>query len=152
MSEVKDNTIQEVMGYFGNIWVKSHILSKTGDSNGEGHSHHFDHVTLLIKGSVQVEVEGGPPKEFHAPTFIVIKKEKKHKFTALEDDTVFYCVFALRDIDGEPIDELVDEVNTPYYSGLVGEVGKVSTVAPEGETAEKLAWLKGKTITEVLGS
>lgn len=152
MSEVKDNTIQEVMGYFGNIWVKSHILPKVGDTNGEGHSHHFDHVTLLIKGSVKVEVEGGPPKEFHAPTFIVIKKEKKHKFTALENDSIFYCVFALRDIDGEPIDELVDEVNTPYYSGLVGEVGKVLKVAPEGETAEKLAWLKGKTITEVLGS
>jgi hypothetical protein len=146
MEKLKDNTIQEVMGYFGNIWVKSHILSKTGDSNGEGHFHHFDHVTLLIKGSVKVEVEGGPPKEFQAPTFITIKKEKKHKITALEDDTVFYCVFALRDIDGQPIDELVDERNTPYYSGLLG----TTPLTPPEKIEEDMEWLKGKTIKTVL--
>ena len=27
-----------------------------------------------------------------------------HKFTALEDNTVWYCVFALRDLDGEVTD------------------------------------------------
>jgi hypothetical protein len=96
------------LGYFGNIWVRQNLLEKTGDTNGGGHKHKFDHVSLLSQGKVLVEIEGHEPKEFTAPTFIVIRKEHNHKFTALTDDTIFYCVFALRDLDGEPIDELFD--------------------------------------------
>jgi hypothetical protein len=101
------------MGYFGNIWVRQHWLAKKGDDNGGGHTHHFDHVTLLAKGSVRVEVEGCEPKVFTAPTFIVIKKEHKHIFTALEDETLYYCVFALRDVDGNVTDFYSGD-NSPY--------------------------------------
>jgi hypothetical protein len=103
------------MGYFGNIWVRQNWLAQKGDDNGGGHTHHFDHVTLLAKGSVRVEVEGFEPKAFTAPTFIVIKKEHKHKFTALEDGTLYYCVFALRDVDGHVTDFYSGD-NNPYNS------------------------------------
>ena len=147
--QLKDDTIQEVMGYFGNIWVKSHILKNKGDTNGGGHKHHFDHVTLLIRGSVEVQIPDCPSKIFTAPTFIVIKKDNEHKFTALEDDTIFYCVFALRDIDGQVIDgDIIDEKNTPYYSGLLG---LTELTPPEDDVERDMEWLKGKTITEVLG-
>ena len=158
-----DLTKQEILGYFGNIWVKSHTLQKAGDTNGGGHIHHFDHVTLLVKGSVRVEVGSNPPKDFHAPTFIVIRRDKKHRFTALEDDTIYYCVFALRDIDGQPIGDIVDPRTmpnyTPYYSGIVGTpVGDVplpsdvpSLTPPENVDEIDLEWLKGHTIVEVLG-
>jgi hypothetical protein len=106
-------TIVKELGYFGNIWVRSHYLLKKGDNNGGGHKHHFDHVTLLAKGSVEVEIEGYEPKTFKGPTFIVIKKEHKHKFTALEDDTIYYCVFALRDVDGE-VTDIYSGDNSPY--------------------------------------
>lgn len=96
------------LGYFGNIWVRQNLLENIGDSNDGGHAHKFDHVSLLTHGKVQVEIEGHAPKEFTAPTFIVIRKEHHHKFTALEPNTVWYCIFALRDLDGEPIDELFD--------------------------------------------
>lgn len=99
------------MGYYGNIWVRSHYFKKVGDTNGGGHKHNFDHVTLLVNGSVLVEVEGYEPKEFHAPTFITIDKDHSHKFTALTDDVVYYCVFALRDIDGN-IGDIVSPNNT----------------------------------------
>ena len=101
------------MGYFGNIWVRSHYFHKAGDTNGPAHRHHFDHVTLLAVGSVLCEVEGNTPKEFHAPTFIVIDKDKKHKFTALTDGVVYYCVFALRDENGELTDMYTGD-NSPY--------------------------------------
>ena len=100
------------MGYFGNVWVRSHFFTKAGDTNGGGHKHHFDHVTLLAVGSVLVEMEGHEPKEFHAPTFIVIDKDHKHKLTALTDGVVYYCVFAVRDIDGE-VSDLYSEDNSP---------------------------------------
>lgn len=95
------------LGYFGNIWVRQNLIKYAGVSK-PGHKHKFDHVSLLTQGRVQVHVEGYEPKEFTAPTFIVIRKEHNHKFTALADDTIWYCVFALRDLDGEPIDELFD--------------------------------------------
>jgi hypothetical protein len=99
------------MGYFGNVWVRQNILEKVGDTNGGGHKHKFDHVSLLTQGKVKVEIDGYPPKEFTAPTFIVVRKEHNHKFTALENDTIWYCIFALRDLDGEPIEELFDPKN-----------------------------------------
>jgi len=101
------------LGYFGNIWVRSHYFKNKGDTNGGGHYHHFDHVTLLAVGSVLVEVEGQSAKQFDAPTFIVIKKDLTHKFTALTDGVVYYCVYALRNSDGE-LTDTYDGSNTPY--------------------------------------
>ena len=112
MSAVKRSSINE-LGYFGNIWVRSHHYKNAGDTNGDGHYHYFDHVTLLATGSVKVEVDGHPAKEFHAPTFIVISKDHKHKITALTDDVVYFCVFAIRDIDGEVVEEIYGKDVTP---------------------------------------
>ena len=108
------------LGYFGNIWVRSHLLKKTGDANGGGHLHPFDHVTMLHKGSFRVDVtnpETGEErsKVFVAPTFCVVRKDLKHKITALEDDTQYYCVFALRDIDGE-VTDIYSGKNDPYQT------------------------------------
>lgn len=113
ISDVDKSEVNE-LGYFGNIWVRSHKYNK-GQNNGGGHTHHFDHVTLLVNGRVQVEVEGHSPKIFTAPKFIVIKKEHKHKFTALEDNTIYYCVFALRDIDGN-VTDIYSGDDSPYGS------------------------------------
>ena len=108
------------LGYFGNIWVRQNVLEKIGDTNNGGHKHNFDHVTLLTQGKVSVEIEGYPSKEFTAPTFIIIRKEHKHKFTALSDNVNWYCVFALRDLDGNPIDELFDPtLHDPKSAGIV---------------------------------
>lgn len=100
------------LGYFGNIWVRQSTLVNAGDTAG-GHKHHFDHVTLLTSGKVSVEVEGKEPKEFTAPTFMVMRKELKHKITALAPNTAYYCVFALRDLDGEVIGDVYGAHNDP---------------------------------------
>ena len=97
------------LGFFGNVWVRQNVLQKRGDKS-LGHKHHFDHVSLLTKGSVTVEVEGYEPQTYTAPTFIIIKKEHVHTFEALEDDSQWYCVFALRTLDGEVLEEGVDEI------------------------------------------
>ncbi len=111
------------MGYYGNIWVRSHSFMKAGDTNGGGHKHNFDHVTMLAVGSVLVEVEGHEPKEFHAPTFIVIDKDHRHKFTALTDGVVYYCVFAMRDLDGQ-VTNIYGDMNSPlvpHFANITDE-------------------------------
>ena len=112
--------VRHELGYFGNIWVRQNILVYKGETNDGGHYHHFDHVSLLATGSVRVEVEGYEPKDFHAPTFIVIKKEHKHKFTALTDNVLWYCVFALRDVDGE-VTDIYSGDNSPYSARIIGD-------------------------------
>jgi hypothetical protein len=107
------------LGYFGNIWVRQNIFEKEGQSH-PGHKHYFDHVTLLAKGKVKVEVEGYDAKEFEAPTFIVIKKEHEHKITALTDDALYYCVFALRDNDGNVVDEMFEDKHNPLSASAKG--------------------------------
>jgi hypothetical protein len=111
---------RNTLGYFGNIWVRQNTLFKAGDF-AQGHKHHFDHVSMLISGKVQVEVDGFEPTEFTAPTFIVIKKELQHKFTALEDNSAWFCVFALRDVDGN-VTDIYSGDNSPYGRVAAGDM------------------------------
>jgi hypothetical protein len=107
------DTIIEEFGFVGNVWIRQNWLLRKGDTGG-GHTHYHDHVSLLVRGSVEVQVDDNAPKQFVSPTFIVIKKDKVHKITALEDNTVYYCVFAMRDVNGEVLD-IYQERNLPDY-------------------------------------
>jgi hypothetical protein len=107
------------LGYFGNIWVRQNVLKQKGDFAG-GHYHLFDHVSLLAQGTVEVEVDGHPPKQFVAPTFIVIKKEHRHKFTAVTDNVLWYCVFAIRNEDGD-LTDIYPDTSSPFFINDVSE-------------------------------
>ena len=78
-----------------NLWLRQMVFKKAGDAN-EGHEHNYDHVTLLTNGSVKVHVDG-QISEFVAPQVIYIQKGKSHFIEALEDNTIAFCVHALRD-------------------------------------------------------
>ena len=80
-------------GFFSNIFWREHYFYKKGDKH-EGHTHILDHATIVIKGSVEVKIEGKEPYNVSAPAVIEIEKEKLHEFTALEDETIYMCVFA----------------------------------------------------------
>jgi hypothetical protein len=110
---------KEQLGYIGNIWVRQNYLEKAGDKVG-GHIHYFDHVSLLAKGSISVQIDDLEPRTFSAPTFIIIRKEHIHQITALEDDTSWYCVFAVRDIDGQTTD-IVDPENDPWFAAAASD-------------------------------
>ena len=92
-----------------NLWSKQMHFKKAGDCE-TGHSHQFDHLTLLARGSLKVTVEG-ISTEFTAPHMIYISKDKIHELIALEDDTVAYCIHALRDGDG--VGDILDPASIP---------------------------------------
>jgi hypothetical protein len=125
--------IIEEHGFVGNVWVRQNWLLSAGDTAG-GHSHYHDHVSLLVKGSVEITVGEEPPKRFSAPTYIVVRKQHQHRIVALEDDTVYYCIFAMRDIDGQTLD-IFQAANSPNYPE--GECPDYTKTAPDHYWQEK---------------
>lgn len=107
------------MASVSNLWVRMMHFQKAGDCN-EGHVHNFDHITLLSKGSVEVDVEG-QKTTFKAPHMIYITKGKRHFLTALEDDTVASCLHALR--TGEREEDVLDPSMIPAGVTNPVEVG-----------------------------
>lgn len=104
-----------------NLWVRQMAFAKVGDRN-EGHIHNYDHLTLLANGSVNVHVEDKVTK-YSAPYMILIAKGQRHFLEALEDNTVAYCVHALRNAESEDA-EILDPDQIPagvnvMLSGLV---------------------------------
>lgn len=88
-----------------NVFVKMHHFYDAGGTH-QGHAHKFDHITLLASGKVLMKHDNGE-QEFTAPHLIVTPKGVTHQFTALEPNTVFCCIHAIRDGDG------VDDVASP---------------------------------------
>ena len=102
------------IGCVSNLYSRMMHFKEIGDCE-QGHTHPFDHLTLLASGSVEVELEGNKTT-YVAPQMIFIKAEKVHKLTALAPDTVAYCIHALR--VGERVEDILDPDMIP--KGLSG--------------------------------
>ena len=87
------------IGCVSNVYIRQMHFKKAGDKN-DGHTHNHDHTTLLASGSVECSVNGNKTI-FKAPVMIYIAKDKLHHFTALDDNTIAYCIHAIRDADGD---------------------------------------------------
>ncbi len=92
-----------------NLFTRQMVFNKAGDKE-DGHKHCFDHTTLLTNGSLKVIVEG-KESVFKAPFMIYIHKDKQHELIALEDNTIAYCIHALR--DGENAEDIIDPKAVP---------------------------------------
>lgn len=73
------------------IFIKQMHIKKEGTTVPQ-HSHKYDHVSMLARGSVHVWADGIHVGKHVAPHGIFIKAGVKHKFLSLEDDTIIYCV------------------------------------------------------------
>lgn len=89
------------IGCVANLYSRMMNFEKAGDIE-IGHIHQFDHLTLLAKGKLKVTVEG-VSTEFTAPHMIYIRKDKVHELVAMVDETVAYCIHALRDKNNNEI-------------------------------------------------
>lgn len=97
------------IGTVANLFSRQMHFKNAGDVE-HGHTHQFDHLTLLASGRLQVTVEGHV-SEFTAPHMIYIKKDKMHELVALEPNTVAYCIHALR--LGDAVDDIIDPSMVP---------------------------------------
>ena len=86
-----------IYGEFGGLYFRTH--QRDAGQVLDGHQHYQDHWTFLLKGSVRVRyrsVVGGDAERtavFIAPYAFTVASEVFHEITALEDGTVWQCVF-----------------------------------------------------------
>lgn len=97
------------IGCVANLFSRQMHFKKAGDME-HGHTHPFDHLTLLAAGSLRVTVNG-QTTDFKAPQMIYIKAEFNHELVALEDNTVAFCIHALR--KGNGVDDIIDPASIP---------------------------------------
>jgi hypothetical protein len=97
------------IGCVANLFSRQMHFKSAGDIE-HGHTHPFDHLTLLASGSLRVTVNG-KTTDFKAPHMIYIKAEYNHELVALEDNTVAYCIHALR--KGNGVDDIIDPASVP---------------------------------------
>lgn len=90
------------IGCVANLYSRMMHFRNAGDTE-VGHTHQFDHLTLLAKGRLRVTVEG-KTTDFTAPQMIYIHADKVHEIVALTDETVAYCIHALRTNEGDLLD------------------------------------------------
>ena len=90
------------LGLTNNVYVRQMNFEKSGDVE-QGHTHNYDHLTLLGKGKLKVTANGNETT-FEAPQMIWIRADTEHLLEALEDNTVAYCIHTLRDEQGQIID------------------------------------------------
>jgi quercetin dioxygenase-like cupin family protein len=83
----------------GNILIKQMILEK-GQAT-VGHAHHYDHITMLAYGVVEV-IQGDESLVYHAPAGIEVKAHTHHALIA-HTDVVAYCV---HDVTHLAVDDL----------------------------------------------
>ena len=88
-----------------NVFVKMHHFLRVGDTH-DGHSHAFDHITLLAAGAVTMKHDNGE-EDFTAPHLIVTPKGVVHQFIAKEPNTIFCCIHAIR--DGSDVDSVASQ-------------------------------------------
>ena len=98
---------------FGGLYIRPHYFAKAGDQH-KGHRHFIDHVTVLTRGGVLIEygekdwevfpdqvVQSREYRVYDDPSkgpmiqFIEIDMNVYHRLTALEDNTMYSCVFSL---------------------------------------------------------
>ena len=96
-----------------NVFVKMIRLNEVGDLEC-GHSHTFDHITMLSTGAVLMRANG-QEVEHVAPKLIVTPKGIKHEFEAIQPNTTLCCIHAIR--DGDDVDDVAPQ-DVPLHKAM----------------------------------
>lgn len=105
----------------GNLYLRQMRFENTGDIE-IGHTHTYDHITLLTVGSLEVRTDDNTTGTvYKAPSAIKILKGVKHTLIAQEADTLAHCIHALRDAATED----VLPANVVYTDKTVKAITKV---------------------------
>ncbi len=96
----------------GNVFIREGGPMFAGEVV-EGHKHNFDHVTYISKGSARIDrlddagdVRQSVEKRANdGRNWVLILAGTLHRITALEDGTIYHCIYAHRTPQGEVVQE-----------------------------------------------
>ncbi len=97
---MKTNCIHYGERVSGNIFIRPSGILAAGKVMPR-HVHNFDHTTIVFSGSLRIRPDGGEAVGLHAPAEYLVRAGVAHEITALEDGTVYWCVYSHRDAQGE---------------------------------------------------
>lgn len=92
----------------GPLGIRRELLEKTCQES-VGHTHNYDHTTIVIRGRLQItyrqlQADGTyaviKTEEAAQGSAVFIAAETHHTLKALDDNTQYMCVFSHRDFDG----------------------------------------------------
>lgn len=75
----------------GGLFVAHIEIAKAGTVVPQ-HSHRYEHLTFLARGSVRVARDGFAARDLAAPSTITVAANTKHLFETLTDDVLLLCV------------------------------------------------------------
>ena len=113
------NTADEIATFqiAGNIFTRMMILDTPGKKI-HGHSHTFDHVTLIATGVVWMRKNGEEERHI-APKLVITPAGIEHEFECIEP-SILCCVHAIRQSDDEY--DVADVSITPEQGlNLIGQ-------------------------------
>jgi quercetin dioxygenase-like cupin family protein len=114
-------------GAVDGVAVKQMHFQQVG-SIMSGHKHTHNHLTLLAHGKLKVTVNG-EVTEFTAPHLIFIHKDHEHELVALEENTVAYCVHAIRDKEtGDIIDDIIVPKGVQFEEIIPGSPDRLTGI------------------------
>ena len=138
-----------------NVYVRQMNFKKSGIIE-LGHKHPYDHATLLATGSLKVQLydsetkELFDPVEYKAPSMILIKKDFAHKITCMEDNTIAYCIHALRDEDETIVDPGMFPVPTSLHDVYFKSFMEGIAIVPTANEADELTSLRVPRIIDAM--
>jgi len=93
----------------GNVFIREGGPMRAGEVVG-GHAHNFDHTTYVTHGSLLIErlVDGAPVQSVtksagQEKNWVLIRAGAEHRLTALEDGTIYHCIYSHRNAQGEVV-------------------------------------------------
>lgn len=82
----------------GNLGIRQFSSERKCENSGI-HKHNYDHMTMCISGWVLVTT-GDKTKELSPGAYCHVEAGIEHSVKALEDKSMWYCIFSHRDFDG----------------------------------------------------
>lgn len=84
----------------GPVGYREFKLAKTCNVS-ENHRHNYDHVTIVIMGTVSITINGIEGNKEYGPGAVInVPATQEHTIKALTDNVRYLCVFSHRDFNG----------------------------------------------------
>jgi len=103
MKRAEHQPVTEAVYVYGGIYYKVWSVPDAGTLIPQ-HAHRYDHLTALLRGSVQVFYDGRLGPVVDAPNAIRVEAGIKHAFQTLVPDCQLACIHNAdhAEADGEP--------------------------------------------------